>query len=280
MSLDLDQDVREPADEAPVASCPFHGDIAAAARPARTEQKTLVLTGGSRGIGHATAKLFSDAGWRILTCSRQPFDGGRCPWDSGADNHVQFDLSDRAAIPRAIAEIKAKLDGAPLHALINNAAISPKADDGGRLDSLATSVETWMTVFHVNFLGPILLARGLFDELKRGHGAVVNVTSIVGTRVHPFAGTAYATSKAALACLTREMAHDFAPHGIRVNAIAPGEIKTEMVSPETEARFAPLIPMRRIGAPEEVAKVLFFLCSDAASYVTGEEIQINGGQHL
>jgi NAD(P)-dependent dehydrogenase (short-subunit alcohol dehydrogenase family) len=109
---------------------------------------------------------------------------------------------------------------------------------------------------------------------------VVNVTSIVGSRVHPFAGTAYATSKAALACLTREMAHDFAPHGIRVNAIAPGEIKTEMVSPETEARFSPLIPMRRIGAPEEVAKVIFFLCSDAASYVTGEEIQINGGQHL
>ncbi|MGC2779292.1 MAG: SDR family oxidoreductase [Bradyrhizobium sp.] len=282
MSLDLDQDVRESAADAaaPAASCPFHQDVAAAERPGRTEQKTLVLTGGSRGIGHATAKLFSDAGWRILTCSRQPFDGGRCPWDSGADNHVQFDLSDRAAIPRAIAEIKGKLDGAPLHALINNAAISPKTGDGGRLDSLSTPVETWMTVFHVNFLGPILLARGLFEELKRGQGAVVNVTSIAGTRVHPFAGTAYATSKAALACLTREMAHDFAPHGIRVNAIAPGEIKTEMVSPETEARFSPLIPMRRIGAPEEVAKVLFFLCSDAASYVTGEEIQINGGQHL
>ncbi|MGJ5072532.1 SDR family NAD(P)-dependent oxidoreductase [Bradyrhizobium oligotrophicum] len=282
MSLDLDQDVREPVIEAAetITACPFHRDMAAAERPARTEQKTLVLTGGSRGIGHATAKLFSDAGWRIITCSRQPFDGGRCPWDAGPDNHVQVDLSDRKAIPRAIADIKQRLDGAPLHALINNAAISPKAGDGGRLDSLSTSVETWMTVFHVNFLGPILLARGLFEELKRGQGAVVNVTSIVGTRVHPFAGTAYATSKAALACLTREMAHDFAPYGIRVNAIAPGEIKTEMVSPETEARFSPLIPMRRIGAPEEVAKVLFFLCSDAASYVTGEEIQINGGQHL
>ncbi|CCD99070.1 SDR family oxidoreductase [Bradyrhizobium sp. STM 3809] len=281
MSLDLDQDVHEPVIEAPgLESCPFHRDMAAAERPSRSEQKTLVLTGGSRGIGHATARLFSDAGWRIITCSRQPFDGGRCPWDAGPDNHVQVDLSDRKAIPRAIADIKERLDGAPLHALINNAAISPKAEDGGRLDSLATSVETWMTVFHVNFLGPILLARGLFEELKRGQGAVVNVTSIVGSRVHPFAGTAYATSKAALACLTREMAHDFAPHGIRVNAIAPGEIKTEMVSPETEARFSPLIPMRRIGAPEEVAKVLFFLCSDAASYVTGEEIQINGGQHL
>jgi NAD(P)-dependent dehydrogenase (short-subunit alcohol dehydrogenase family) len=76
------------------------------------------------------------------------------------------------------------------------------------------------------------------------------------------------------------MAHDFAPHGIRVNAIAPGEIKTGILSPATEARLAPVIPMGRIGTPDEVAKVVFFLCSDAASYVTGEEIQINGGQHL
>jgi NAD(P)-dependent dehydrogenase (short-subunit alcohol dehydrogenase family) len=109
---------------------------------------------------------------------------------------------------------------------------------------------------------------------------VVNVTSLVGARVHPFAGTAYATSKAALSSLTREMAHDFVPHGIRVNAIAPGEIRTDILSPDTEARFAPIIPMRRIGTPEEVANVVFFLCSDAASYLTGEEIQINGGQHL
>ena len=76
------------------------------------------------------------------------------------------------------------------------------------------------------------------------------------------------------------MAHDLAPHGIRVNAIAPGEIKTEILSPQTEARLAPNIPMQRIGTPDEVAKVVFFLCSEAASYVTGEEIQINGGQHL
>jgi NAD(P)-dependent dehydrogenase (short-subunit alcohol dehydrogenase family) len=137
-----------------------------------------------------------------------------------------------------------------------------------------------MNVFHVNFLAPILLARGLFDELRDGAGTVVNVTSIVGSRVHPFAGTAYATSKAALACLTREMAHDFAPHGIRVNAIAPGEIRTDILSPETEARLAPAIPMGRIGLPDEVAKVIYFLCSDAASYVTGEEIKINGGQHV
>ena len=259
--------------------CPFPG-LPSRVPQRSTEQKAMVLTGASRGIGHATVKLFSEAGWRIITCSRQPFDGERCPWDAGSDDHVEVDLGDHRAMPQALAEIKARLGGMPLHALVNNAGFSPKNVEGGRLTSLTTPVDTWMSVFHVNFLAPILLARGLFDELKAGFGTVVNVTSIVGSRVHPFAGTAYATSKAALACLTREMAHDFAPHGIRVNAIAPGEIKTDILSPETEALLAPVIPMGRIGSPDEVAKVIFFLCSDAASYVTGEEIKINGGQHV
>lgn len=262
-------------------SCPFHSDPVQPSVPERsTQRKTMVLTGASRGIGHATVKLFSQAGWRIITCSRHPFDRDRCPWDLGPEDHVQVDLADHRAVPLAIADIRARLNGDPLHALVNNAGISPKGADNARMTSLTTSIETWMSVFHVNFLAPILLARGLFDELKRGGGTVVNLTSIVGVRVHPFAGTAYATSKAALACLTREMAHDFAPHGIRVNAISPGEIRTDILSPETEARLAPIIPMRRIGAPDEVASVVFFLCSEAASYVTGEEIQINGGQHL
>ncbi len=279
MALDLKD--RETAPDATsmsdVARCPFHGDRAQAHHG---ERKTLVLTGASRGIGHATGKLFSEAGWRIITCSRQPFDGERCPWDSGTDNHVQVELGDHHALPRAIAEIRERLAGAPLHALINNAGISPKATDGSRLNSLTTPVETWMSVFHVNLLAPILFARGLVEELQRASGSIVNVTSIVGSRVHPFAGTAYATSKAALACLTREMAHDYAPLGIRVNAIAPGEIKTDILSPETEAQLAPIIPLHRVGTPDEVAKVIFFLCSDAASYVTGAEVPINGGQHV
>lgn len=265
--------------DAAAAGCPFHADLAAAAR-GPTGRKTMVLTGASRGIGHATVKLFSEAGWRIITCSRHPFDQDRCPWDSGTVDHVQVDLADHRALSLAIADIKARLGGGPLHALVNNAGISPKAPDGGRLSSLVTPIDTWMSVLRVNFLAPILLARGLFEELAAGRGSVINVTSMVGSRVHPFAGTAYATSKAALASLTREMAHDFAPHGIRVNAIAPGEIKTDILSPETEAQLAPTIPMRRIGTPEEVAKVIFFLCSDGASYVTGEEMQINGGQSL
>ncbi|WP_163311870.1 SDR family NAD(P)-dependent oxidoreductase, partial [Enterobacter cloacae] len=86
-------------------------------------------------------------------------------------------------------------------------------------------------------------------------GSIVNVTSIAGSRVHPFAGAAYATSKAALAGLTREMAADFAPHGIRVNAIAPGEIDTSILSPGTD-KIVEQIPMRRLGTPDEVAKII------------------------
>ena len=260
-----------------VAACPFHGDRAAAVQA--STRKTLVLTGASRGIGHATVQLFSSAGWRVITCSRHAF-ASECPWDDGEENHVTVDLAEDRSIERAIDAIRERVAGGAIHALVNNAGMSPKGAQGERLDWMTTPVETWAQVIHVNFLAPVLLARGLLAELKRGQGSIVNVTSIVGGRVHPFAGTAYATSKAALSALTREMAADLAPHGIRVNSIAPGEIRTEMISPETEKVLAPTIPMRRLGSPDEVAQVVFFLCSKSASYVTGEEIQINGGQHV
>jgi NAD(P)-dependent dehydrogenase (short-subunit alcohol dehydrogenase family) len=124
-----------------------------------------------------------------------------------------------------------------------------------------------------------MLARGLIDELKRAHGAVVNVTSIAGSRVHPFAGAAYSTSKAALASLTREMAADFGPLGVRVNAIAPGEIDTAILSPGTD-KIVEQIPLRRLGTPDEVAKIIYVLCTETSSYVNGAEIHINGGQHV
>lgn len=239
--------------------------------------KTLVLTGASRGIGHATVKRFSAAGWRVLTCSRHPFDP-RCPWPGGADNHVQVDLADPHDTIRAIDVIRDKIDGR-LEALVNNAGISPKAEDGGRLNSIDTDLKTWGRVFHVNFFAPIVLARGLVDELWQARGAVVNVTSIAGARVHPFAGAAYATSKAALAALTREMSHDFGPLGVRVNSIAPGEIETSILSPGTE-KIVETLPLRRLGQPSEVADVIYFLCSDASSYVSGTEIEVNAGQHV
>ena len=239
--------------------------------------RNLLLTGASRGIGHATVKKFSAEGWRVLTCSRQPFNE-HCPWPGGEDNHIQIDLSDPADTINAVEAIRERLDG-PLHGLVNNAGISPKAEDGGRLNTIDTDLMTWGKVFHVNFFASIVLARGLKNELVEAKGAVVNVTSIAGARVHPFAGAAYATSKAALAALTREMAHDFGPYGVRVNAIAPGEIETAILSEGTDA-IVQKLPMQRLGQPSEVADVIYFLCSDAAAYVTGTEIEINGGQHI
>lgn len=245
------------------------------------ERRTLVLTGASRGIGHATVKRFSQAGWRIITCSRQPFAGDKCPWPAGEDDHIQVDLADPENLGTAIAEIRDRLEanGGRLDALVNNAGISPKGEGGARLNSIETPMHVWRTVFQVNFFAPIMLARGLRRELEAAGGSVVNVSSIAGSRVHPFAGTAYATSKAALASLTREMAADFGPLGVRINAIAPGEIDTAILSPGTEGMIED-IPLRRLGSPGEVAELIFFLCSAPASYVSGAEIHVNGGQHV
>src|SRR5215475_14129354 len=241
-------------------------------------RRTLLLTGASRGIGHATVKRFSSAGWRVITCSRHAFPE-QCPWEAGPEDHIQVDLADTEDTLTAVAEIKQRLDGGLLHALVNNAAISPKAPGGARLGSIDTELEVWKQVFGVNFFAPIMLARGLLDELTATKGSVVNGTSIAGSRVHPFAGTAYSTSKAALAALTREMAADFGPLGVRVNAIAPGEIDTAILSPGTE-KIVEAIPLRRLGLPEEVAKAIYYLCTDQSSYVTGAELHINGGQHV
>lgn len=242
-----------------------------------SEQKVMLLTGASRGIGHATVKRFQREGWRVLTCSRQPFDP-RCPWEGGRDSHIEIDLGDPTATMEALVRIREKLGG-KLHALVNNAGISPKGPGGARLNSIDTDLRDWGRVFHVNFFAPIVLARGLKDELSAAMGAVVNVTSIAGSRVHPFAGAAYSTSKAALKALTREMAHDFGPLGVRVNAIAPGEIETSILSPGTE-KIVETLPLRRLGQPSEVADVIWFLCSDQSSYVTGTEIEVNAGQHV
>lgn len=245
----------------------------ATARP-----KILLLTGASRGIGHATVRRFSAEGWRVITCSRHPFPA-ECPWPGGPEDHIQLDLSDPEPTIEAVDLIREKLPEGRLDALVNNAGISPKGPEGERMNTLDTDLKSWGKVFHVNFFAPVVLARGLRAELASAKGAVVNVTSIAGSRVHPFAGAAYATSKAALAALTREMAHDFGPLGVRVNAIAPGEVETAILSPGTE-RIVDTVPMRRLGQPEEVAAAIHFLCSDESSYISGTEIEVNGAQHV
>jgi NAD(P)-dependent dehydrogenase (short-subunit alcohol dehydrogenase family) len=247
-------------------------------RNANEERRTMILTGASRGIGHATVKRFSSAGWRVITCSRHAFPEN-CPWAAGPEDHLQVDLSNPEDTTRAIAEMRERLTGGRLDALVNNAGISPKGPKGERLSTLTTEMNVWRQVFEVNLFATIWLARGLLEELANAKGAIVNVTSIAGSRVHPFAGAAYATSKAALAALTREMASDFGPYDVRVNAIAPGEIDTAILSPGTD-RIVQTIPLRRLGHPEEVAKAIYYLCTDQSSYVTGAELHINGGQHF
>jgi len=242
------------------------------------ERRTLILTGASRGIGHATVKRFASAGWRVITCSRHAFPEN-CPWAAGPEDHVQVDLGDFNDTLRATKEMRERLVDGKLHALVNNAAISPKGPRGERLGVLASDMELWRRVFEVNFFAIVWLARGLIEELAAAKGAIVNVTSIAGSRVHPFAGAAYATTKAALAALTREMAADFGPLGVRVNAIAPGEIDTAILSPGTD-KIVETIPLRRLGMPEEVAKAIYYLCTDQSSYVTGAELHINGGEHV
>ena len=242
------------------------------------ERRTLLLTGASRGIGHATVRRFSEAGWSIITTSREAVPA-ECKRDPNWTHHIPADLADTKQVERFISEVKELLGGDPLHALVNNAGVSPKAPAHERLGVLNGEVADWHEVFQLNFFTPLLLVRGLIEPLTRGEGAVVNVTSIAGHAVHPFAGSAYSASKAALSDLTREMAAELAQRGVRVNAVAPGEIETAMLSPETET-LIPRIPLRRLGKPEDVASTIFFLCSPDSGYVTGTEIFITGGQHL
>ena len=240
-------------------------------------RKVLLLTGASRGIGHATVKRFSDAGWRVITCSREAVPE-ECKRDPNWTHHITADLENPADLEHFVAEAAGLLDEG-LHALVNNAGVSPKSPTKERLGCLNSDLEAWHSVFHLNFFVPLILARAFSEALAEAKGAIVNVTSIAGHVVHPFAGSAYSTSKAALSALTREMAVEFARLGVRVNAVAPGEIKTAMLSPETTL-LLPRIPLNRLGEPEDVAGTIFFLCTDDSAYVTGTEIFVNGGQHV
>ena len=239
-------------------------------------ENIIILTGGSRGIGHATSKKFWEEGWRVITCSRSEV-APQCPWEKNKTDHFQIDLEDLDDLRKKVKDLQALLKGRPVKALINNAAISPKNEKNNRLNFDETDVNLWQKVFNVNFFSPIILSKSLIPNLQSANGVIINITSIASDMVHEFAGPAYATSKAALKSLTREMASDLSQYNIRVNAIAPGEIETSMITKNSQ-HLIKQIPMGRFGKPEEVASVIFSMCSESFSYVNGTEIQINGGQ--
>ncbi len=242
------------------------------------ERKTVIVTGASRGIGHAVAMLFLERGWRIITCSREGVPA-ECKRDPNWTHHIPTDLADAASLDNFIKEANEALDGEALHGLVNNAGMSPKAPFKERLGCLNGDLDAWRQVFELNFFAALKLARGFAAALHKGPGAIVNITSIAGHAIHPFAGSAYSISKAALSAMTRELANEFASLDVRVNAVAPGEIETEMVQPEYEV-LIPRIPLERMGAPRDVAGAVYFLCSEDAAYITGTEIWATGGQHM
>lgn len=239
--------------------------------------RVAVVTGASQGIGYAVAQRFHEAGWTVISLARRAVTDA--PWlESGG--HVQFDLENADNIDSAADAVRAVLDGQSISALVNNAGISPKKPNGDRIGVIDADYAYWKRIFDVNVFSPALLTRALYPQLRQARGSVVNITSIVVQRVHPFAGSPYAASKAALGGLTREMAAEFAVDGVRVNAVSPGEIQTPILSIKTDEIIQTHVPMKRIGQPEEIADAVYFLCSEASSYITGTEMLVNGGQHL
>ena len=241
-------------------------------------KNSAIITGTSQGIGFATAKIFLKKGWRVITCSRTD-----PPIDIADHNrwlaHFNTDLTDDRSVSKFMDSANNLLAEDPLHALVNNAGVSPKSHNQERLGCLNGEIEAWREVFELNFYAPLKLSKGFASALAKGRGSIINVTSIAGHKIHPFAGSAYSTSKAALSALTREMANEFSSLNVRVNAIAPGEISTEMIQPEYEM-LIPRIPLNRMVTPQDVAQTIYYLCSEQAEYITGTEIWVTGGQHI
>ena len=202
-----------------------------------------------------------------------------CQFDPNWAHHIPTDLGDAGDLEAFIYKANEHIGDDGLAALVNNAAVSPKTPYKERLGCLNGDEEAWREVFELNFFVPLKLCRGLAAALHRGKGAVVNITSIAGHQAHPFAGSAYSVSKAALSSLTRELAVEFAELDVRVNAVAPGEIETDMIGPEYES-LIPRIPLNRMGTSAEVAGTVFQLCTPDFGYVTGTEVFVTGGQHL
>jgi len=239
-------------------------------------QKVALVTGAARGIGLATAKRFLADGWSVALLDIDGDNLGRTftalakPATTMA---ITCDVADAAGVARAIEEIGQKFGR--LDALVNNAGIAIFKP------ILEVTYEDWSRVLAVNLTGPFLCTQAAAPLLRdSGGGAIVNITSISGLRASTLR-TAYGTSKAGLAHLTQQQAIELAPLGIRVNAVAPGPVDTAMAkavhTAEIRAAYHDAIPLNRYGLESELAEVIFFLCSERASYITGQTLAVDGG---
>ncbi|SEB18611.1 SDR family NAD(P)-dependent oxidoreductase [Variovorax sp. YR216] len=244
-------------------------------------QRSVLVTGGAAGIGLAIARGFAGLGHRVLLAdvSETVHAAAERLSTPQAPVHSQLaDVGDEEQVLRVTARLQDLFGGCDI--LINCAGISSKRN-GQPVPPTEVTTADWQRVLGVNLTAPFLLSRELIPGMRqRGFGRIVNIASRAGRTFVAPAGVDYAASKAALIGLTRHLAGTYAPDGITVNCVAPGRIETalsSLSSPEVIAAATRAIPMGRLGTTDEVAAAVLFLASEAASYVTGACVDVNGG---
>jgi 3-oxoacyl-[acyl-carrier protein] reductase len=242
----------------------------------RLRDKIAVITGGASGIGLATARRFLAEGAAVAVWDLAPEEALAALAAAGKGRVVfgaKVDVGDAQTVQRAADELlqeKGRVD-----ILINSAGRSL-----GYQDALKLSAKAWAAMIDTNLSGAVHCVQALVPAMKRrGGGRVVNLTSVLDRYGFP-GQTGYVATKAGLVGLTRVWAREFGPHGITVNAVSPGYIRTPMNEPNPPELVQAVLertPLGRIGEPEDVANVLAFLCSDEASFLTGAVIPVDGG---
>jgi len=244
----------------------------------RLQNKIALISGGSRGIGLATTQLFAQEGAKVVIFARDIETGEKVAASIPESHFVAGDVSRAEDCQRAIAETL-NLHGR-LDILVNSAGIIYRNRTVEQ-----TTEEEWDATFDVNIKGVFLMSKYALPALRESQGAIVNISSYVG--MVGFAGaSAYAASKAAIINLTRSMALDHAKENVRVNAICPGSVKTDMIRSaweqsgdveEARRLWVSKHPLGRIAAPEEIAQAILFLASKEASFITGIALPVDGG---
>ena len=247
----------------------------------RLDGKVAVVTGGSRGIGLAIAHAFGEAGAKLVTSARTAVpEAERGLRDAGYDaEFVAADMADEGAPQRLVDAVLAK--HGRIDVLVNNAARASHGDSGDFTDA------RWRELMALNLDSVFRSCRAVLPAMrKQGGGVILNVGSISGLIANiPQNQTAYNSSKAAVHMMTKSLASEWAADNIRVNAVAPGYIETEMTrggleNQEWASVWKSMTPMGRVGQADEVAACALFLCSPASSYVTGEILVVDGGYTL
>jgi 3-oxoacyl-[acyl-carrier protein] reductase len=242
--------------------------------------KVVLVTGASSGIGRATAELFGSCGASVAITYNNNSAGADAAVASieasGAKAiAIKADVTENAAIGQMIAEVESGLG--PIDILVNNAGSLIE-----RLRTLEMTEQRWNEVLNLNATSAFFAAQAVIPTmLEKGSGVIINVTSIAGRNGGAPGSIHYSSAKAAMLTMTKGLAKEFAQQGIRINAVSPGVIDTPyhetFTTSETMDNLRKAIPMGREGKSSEVASVIAFLASDAASYLCGETIEINGG---